>query len=52
MKFETDSGPVWLKPLEYRGFISAVWLLWKMNRNAKQLRIKTRAVFTLPVPWL
>ena len=38
--------------LGYRGFLSAVWMLWKMNRNGKQLGIVTKAEFILPVPWL
>jgi hypothetical protein len=48
----TDHGPVWLKRLGYSGFLSAVWMLWKMNRNAKQLRITTKAEIILPVPGL
>lgn len=37
--------------LGYRGFLSAVVMLWRMNRNARQLDIKTKAEFILPVRW-
>lgn len=38
--------------LGYRGFLSAVWMLWKMNSNAKQLGIKSRCEIMLPIRWL
>ena len=41
-----------VKRLGYRGFLSAVWILWKMNRNAKKLRITTECRIRLPIRWL
>ncbi len=41
-----------IKRIGYRGFLSAVWMLWKLNRNARQLRIETIYEIRLPVPWL
>lgn len=36
----------------YRGFLSAVWMLFKMNRNARQLGIRSRCEFITGMPWL
>ena len=38
--------------LGYRGFLSAIWMLWKMNRNARALQINTKAEIILPLRWL
>lgn len=35
----------------YSGFLSAVWMLWKMNRNANRMRIHTKAEILLPIRW-
>lgn len=35
----------------YRGFLSAVLMLWRMNRNARKLNIKTKAEFIIGFPW-
>lgn len=43
---------LFIKRLGYRGFLSAVWMLWKMNRNAKALRINTKCEIVLPIRWL
>lgn len=37
--------------LGYRGFLSAVVMLWRMNRNCRKLGIKTRAEFIVGFPW-
>jgi len=37
--------------LGYSGFLSAVWMLWRMNRNAKQLRIISKCELILPLRW-
>jgi hypothetical protein len=41
-----------IKRLSYRGFLSAVWMLWKMNRAAKSNGIRTRCQIDLPIRWL
>lgn len=41
-----------IQRMGYSGFLSAVIMLWRMNRNAKQLGLVTKAEFTLPVRWL
>lgn len=38
--------------LNYRGFLSAVWMLWKMNRSSRSVGVKTEARIVLPLPWL
>ena len=38
--------------LSYRGFLSAVWMVWKMNRNSRQLGITSKAEIILPLRWL
>ena len=48
----TPYRPAWIVPLGYRGFLSLIWMLCRMNRNAKQLDIHTKAEIILPVRWL
>lgn len=38
--------------LGYRGFLSAIWMMWKMNRNARALAMTTKAEIIFPLPWL
>lgn len=54
MSEQTNFYPntAFIKRLGYYGFLSAVWMLWKMNRNARQLDIKSKCEITLPMPWL
>jgi hypothetical protein len=40
-----------IKRRGYSGFLSMIWMLWRMNRNAKKLDIKTKAEIILPVRW-
>ena len=37
--------------LGYSGFISAVIMLWRMHRNARQLDIKAKAEIIVPLRW-
>lgn len=46
------SNTPYIKRVGYRGFLSLVWMLWRMNRSAKLFGIKTKAEITLPVRWL
>lgn len=36
----------------YKGFLSMIWMLWKMNRQAKLLKVNTEVVVAIPVRWL
>lgn len=36
----------------YRGFLSAVVALWKMNRGAKRENLRARFVVEVPLRWL
>lgn len=36
----------------YRGFLSLVWMLWKMNHKLRQLDMTSKVEITLPMPWL
>lgn len=40
-----------IKPLGYSGFLSAVWMLWRMNRNAKQTAVVMKAEIIVPLRW-
>lgn len=33
------------------GFLSAIVMLWRLNRNAKELGIKSKIELTLPLRW-
>lgn len=41
-----------IKRLGYRGFLSAVLMLWRMNRSARILGVSLRCEIVLPVRWL
>ena len=36
----------------YSGFISAVWMLWRMNRAARQVDCKVKFEVIVPMRWL
>lgn len=41
-----------IKRVGYYGFLSMIWTLWRMNRQAKTLNIKCKAEITFPIRWL
>lgn len=41
-----------IKLMGYRGFISAVWMLWRMNRASRAAGVTTEARIRLPIRWL
>ena len=49
--FDRYYGRYGIERVGYRGFLSAVWMLWKMNRNAKEMRLNTKAEIILPLRW-
>lgn len=42
----------YLKRVGYHGFVSMIWTLWKMNRQAKKLGIQCKAEILFPIRWL
>jgi hypothetical protein len=48
--FPETSG--FIKRVGYRGFLSMIWTLWRMNRSAKKMRIQCKAEIMFPVHWL
>lgn len=57
---ELDPGDIRYRPkpdrsivrLGYSGFLSAVWMMWKMNRASRAFDIKTKAEIIFPLRWL
>ena len=49
MWIPNDGG---VKRLGYSGFLSAVWMLWRINRNAKQNRVMSIVEIRVPIRWL
>lgn len=41
-----------IQRIGYSGFLSAVWMLWKMNKSARTNQIHMKAEIIVPLKWL
>lgn len=47
-----QSSPPWIKRLGYYGFLSAVFMLFRMNRNARKTGVTMKCEIIVGLPWL
>ena len=40
-----------VKRIGYKGFLSIIWVLWKMNKQCRKKNFKAKYEFILPVKW-